>query len=73
MLLKGASVVGVFWGDYIKREPKASQAAMRQMMGWMAEGKLRPRISARYPLERTAEALIALAERRATGKVVILP
>ncbi|HBF51871.1 MAG TPA: NADPH:quinone oxidoreductase, partial [Massilia sp.] len=42
MLLKGASVVGVFWGEFAKREPKANVAAMREMLGWMAEGKLKP-------------------------------
>ncbi|MFY7856342.1 MAG: NADPH:quinone oxidoreductase family protein, partial [Rubrivivax sp.] len=47
-LLKGASLVGVFWGEFAKREPQANLAAMRQMMGWMAEGKLKPRVSARY-------------------------
>ncbi|MFL6674323.1 MAG: NADPH:quinone oxidoreductase family protein, partial [Massilia sp.] len=47
MLLKGASVVGVFWGEFARREAKANLAAMRQMLGWMAEGKLRPLVSAR--------------------------
>ena len=73
MLLKGASVVGVFYGDFARREPKANMAAMMQMMGWMAEGKIRPRISGRYPLARTADALRAIAERQVTGKVVIIP
>lgn len=72
-LLKGASIVGVFWGDFARREPKANMAAMRQMMGWMAEGKIRPRVSARYPLHDVPAALNALASRQATGKVVIVP
>jgi len=73
MLLKGASVVGVFWGDFVRREPKANLAAMRQMLGWMAEGKLKPLVSARYTLEETAQALNDMAARKVTGKVVITP
>jgi NADPH2:quinone reductase len=63
----------VFWGDFVRREPKANMAAMRQMMGWMAEGKLRPLVSRRYALEETAQALNDMAARKVTGKVVIVP
>jgi NADPH2:quinone reductase len=73
MLLKGASVVGVFWGEFAKREPQANLAGMRQLLGWLAEGKIRPHISARYPLAQTAQALNDMAARKVTGKVVILP
>ena len=73
MLLKGASVVGVFWGEFAKREPKANLAAMREMLGWMAEGKLRPLVSKRYVLADTAQALNDMAARKVTGKVVIVP
>ena len=72
-LLKGASIVGVFWGDFAKREPKANAAAMMQMIGWVREGKLKPLISARYPLARTVDAFNALGSRAATGKIVIVP
>jgi NADPH2:quinone reductase len=73
MLLKSASVVGVFWGDFARREPQANAAAMREMLGWMAEGKLRPLVSKRYALAETAQALNDMAERKVTGKVVIVP
>lgn len=73
MLLKGASVVGVFWGEFAKREPQANLAGMRQLLGWLAAGTIRPHISARYPLAQTAEALNAMAARKVTGKVVIMP
>jgi NADPH2:quinone reductase len=73
MLLKGASLVGVFWGDFAKREPKANLAAMRELMGWLAVGKIKPHISARYSLADTALALNDMAARKVTGKVVILP
>lgn len=73
MLLKGASVVGVFWGEFVKREPKKNLAAMGQLLGWLAEGKIRPHISARYTLDQTAQALNDMAARKVTGKVVIIP
>ncbi|NEX62607.1 NADPH:quinone oxidoreductase family protein [Noviherbaspirillum galbum] len=72
-LLKGASLVGVFWGEYARREPKANAAAMQQLMGWMAEGKIKPHISGRYALAETARALEDMAARKVTGKVVIQP
>ena len=73
MLLKSASVVGVFWGDFARREPQKNGAAMREMLGWMAEGKLKPLVSKRYALGETAQALNDMAERKVTGKVVIVP
>lgn len=72
-LLKGASLVGVFWGEFVKREPKANLAGMRQLMGWLQEGKIKPHISGRYTLEQTAQALNDMAARKVTGKIVILP
>jgi NADPH:quinone reductase len=72
-LLKGASLVGVFWGEFAKREPKANAAAMQQLMGWMAEGKVKPHISGRYALSETPLALNDMAARKVTGKVVIQP
>ena len=73
MLLKGASVVGVFWGEFAKREPKANLLAMRELITWLAEGKIRPHISGRYALKDTATALNDLAARKVTGKIVIHP
>ena len=73
MLLKGASLVGVFWGEFTKREPQANLVAMRELLTWLAEGKIKPHISARYPLAETASALNDMAARRVTGKVIIVP
>jgi NADPH2:quinone reductase len=73
MLLKGASLVGVFWGEFVKREPQANLAAMRELLGWLADGKIKPRISGRYALADTAAALNDMAARKVTGKVVIQP
>lgn len=72
-LLKGASIVGVFWGEFARREPKANQAAMAELMRWMAEGKIKPHISGRYALADTPRALNDMAARKVTGKVVIQP
>jgi NADPH2:quinone reductase len=73
MLLKGASVVGVFWGDLVRKEPHLNAAAMQQVLAWIGEGKLRPLVSARYALEDTARALNDMAARKVTGKIVIVP
>lgn len=70
-LLKGASVVGVFWGDYTRREPKAFAESARQLARWYQEGKLKPHVSARFPLEKAADAMKLLASRKAKGKVVV--
>lgn len=70
-LLKGASLVGVFWGDFARREPEAHAAGMQELMRWHAEGKVRPHISATYALEQTPQALIDMASRKVTGKIVI--
>jgi len=72
-LLKGFSIVGVFWGSFVARDPERNQANIQQLLGWLQEGKLRPRISARYPLERAADALNDIINRKATGKIVLLP
>ena len=73
MLLKGASVVGVFWGDFTRKEQDAHLAAMDRITGWIAEGKLKPLVSRRYPLADTALALDDMAARKVIGKVIITP
>lgn len=70
-LLKGCSIVGVFWGSFAARDPQHNQENLRDLMGLLQAGKLRPRISARYPLERAAEALNDIMQRKVTGKAVL--
>ena len=70
-LLKGCSIVGVFWGDWARREPQHFAEAMQRLGRWHAEGKLKPHISATFRLERAADALILMAARKVTGKVVL--
>jgi NADPH2:quinone reductase len=72
-LLKGASLMGVFWGEFTKRDPKSNMANMRQLLQWLHEGKIKPHISGRYKLEEAAQALNDMAARKVTGKVIVLP
>jgi NADPH2:quinone reductase len=72
-LLKGASIVGVFWGDFTRREPQANLAGMKEMLGWLHEGKLRPHISGRYRLDEVTRALNDMSARKVTGKILIVP
>lgn len=71
MLLKGASVIGVFYGDFTRREPERSDRCLNEIVALLDAGKIRPFISTRLPLHRAIEGLAALADRTATGKVVI--
>ena len=72
-LLKGASLVGVFWGEFARRDPKANAANLARLAEWIAAGKVRPLISQTYSLDDAPRAMRDLLERRVTGKVVIVP
>ena len=72
-LIKGCSIVGVWIGAFAKRDPARHRANAAELWKWIAEGKIKPYISATYPLERAADALNALSERRVAGKVVLVP
>jgi NADPH2:quinone reductase len=72
-LLKGCAIVGVFWGAFTEREPQHNVENLRELLTWLAEGKLRPHISATYPLERAADALYDIMNRKVQGKVVLVP
>ena len=72
-LLKGFSIVGVFWGSFTRKEPQKNQANVRELLGWIASGKLKPLVSAAYPLAQAAQALKDVMERKVTGKVVLVP
>jgi NADPH2:quinone reductase len=73
VLLKGCSLVGVFWGDFRRKEPEQHRAHTAQLVEWLRSGRLRPHVSARYGLADGAQALRDVQDRRAQGKVVILP
>ena len=70
-LLKGASIVGVFWGDFARREPKAFAESIRQLGRWYGEGKLRPHVSQTFPLGKAVDALKLMAARQVKGKLVL--
>jgi NADPH2:quinone reductase len=70
-LLKGISIVGVFWGTFAQREPATNLENMRALLAWFEEGRLRPCISRTYPLAEAPLAMTALLERRASGKLVV--
>ena len=72
-LLKGASLVGVYWGEFAKREPGNNAKGIAELLGWIGAGKLKPRISKMYPLAQAPQALIDMAARRVVGKVVVVP
>jgi NADPH2:quinone reductase len=72
-LLKGNSIVGVFWGDFMKRQPADGQAQMSQLVAWLAEGKIKPLISQQFKLSDAKSALDAVFTRKATGKIVVVP
>ncbi len=70
-LLKGCDVCGVFWGAFAAREPAANAAHVALLFRWWGEGKIAPRVSATFPLERAGEAIAALRDRIAIGKLVV--
>jgi NADPH:quinone reductase len=72
VLLKTTSIVGVFWGAYSQARPEQSAANMSELLAWYNEGRLRPHVSATYPLEGYREALAAVTNRRVKGKVVLV-
>ena len=70
-LLMERSIIGVYWGEWARRTPAEFAAAVQELGDWFAKGKIHPHVSEKYPLERAAEALAAMAARRVMGKVVI--
>jgi NADPH:quinone reductase len=71
VLLKNASVSGIFLGSYVTNEPATLRAGEDALRGLLSEGKLSPRIHSTYPLEKTGEALEAVASRKTHGKVIV--
>ena len=71
LLLKSCSLVGVFWGASMQKEAAINAANMRQIVTWVAEGKLKPHVHKVFPLAETANAIRELDNRASTGKVVI--
>ncbi|HTQ48764.1 MAG TPA: NADPH:quinone oxidoreductase family protein [Polyangiaceae bacterium] len=72
VLLKDASLVGVFWGVNMMHDPVGGRAQLQEILGWVKDGSLRPFIQAKYPLPRGVEALRELEQRRAQGRIVVV-
>ena len=70
-LLKGASIVGVFWGAFREKEPVESSAGVNELLTDLAASRLRPVVSEVFPLEKAVDALQAMSDRRAVGKLVV--
>ncbi len=70
-LLKSCDVCGVFWGAFASRDPQANAAHVEQLFRWWDEGKIAPKVSATYSLERAGDAIAALRDRNAVGKLVV--
>ena len=70
-LLKGCSIVGVFWGEFARRERELNAANLKELTAWLRAKKIKPLVSASYPLERAADALNDMMNRKVQGKVVL--
>jgi NADPH2:quinone reductase len=71
LLVKNLTVHGFYWGGYRRFKPEVLANSFRQLFAWWEEGRLKPHVSNRVPLENAVEALDLLTTRKATGKVVI--
>ena len=71
-LLKGASIVGVFWGEFARREPKANAAALAELAQWYAAGKIKPVIDQRLPMSELKQAFARMGSRKVCGKLVMI-
>jgi NADPH2:quinone reductase len=71
-LLKGASLVGVFWGEYVRREPQANVQMLMQLAQWYALGRIKPAIDARLPMGELPAAFARMASRQVMGKVLLV-
>lgn len=73
LLLKGCELSGVFWDEFLRREPEACHAQVAAILAGIADGTLAPPVHGRYAIEQAGDALKVLAERRVTGKLLITP
>jgi NADPH2:quinone reductase len=71
-LLKGASIVGVFWGDFVRREPRAFQQGLAQLAEWYGRRLVKPAIDTRLPMHALPEAYARMASRRVHGKLLLV-
>ena len=72
-LVKGMSVVGVFWGDFTRREPEVYADNMKELFGWYQSGDIKPLVDAKFKLSEAVDALKFIHDRKASGKIVLVP
>ena len=70
-LLKGCDILGIFWGDFVRRFPERHAQNVLELMALYAQGKVKPHVSESFPLEKSGDAIAWLASRKAMGKVVV--
>jgi len=70
-LLKGCDILGIFWGDFVRRFPERHAQNVSELMTLYAQGKVSPHVSETFPLEKSGDAIAWLASRKAMGKVVV--
>jgi NADPH2:quinone reductase len=73
LLLKGSAMLGVFWGEFVRRNPRAQRDNIAEVLSWIESGVLTPHVHATYPLDKIGEALAAIANRQVQGKAVLIP
>jgi NADPH2:quinone reductase len=73
LLLKGCSIVGVFWTSFVERSPEKHRANTTKLLEWCKEGRIAPHIHDAFPLMETANALALIEARKVTGKVIVKP
>lgn len=71
LLLKGCDLRGVFWGEFVRRDPEGHRANMERLLDWAAQGRVRAHVHARIPLERWTEGYALIGDRKAKGKIVL--
>ena len=71
-LVKGASIVGVFWGDFARREPEANAKMMQELATWYLQGKIKPVIDREMPMSELKAAYARMGSREVKGKLVLV-
>jgi NADPH2:quinone reductase len=71
-LLKGAAIVGVFWGEFVRREPAANARALAELADWYRAGRIKPVLDAVLPMQRLPDAFARMTSRQALGKIVLV-
>ena len=71
LLVKGCSLVGIWWGDFVRREPAAFRDSAARLTAWYQDGRIRPHVSSVFPLDRLSDAFARLASRQLVGKTVL--